>query len=174
MFKVQGEAGSRMTGFGALSAVLLGIVSVASPALMASDDNGTPTLRGIKAMSVVVENINPDAVRDGLTADQLKTDVELRLRRVGIKVSESAVPYLYVRVTVVRGAVNQSQYAYSCRVVFEQPVTVKANGVLTLVPTWSTGNIALVGSQRMSREVRDDVGDQVDEFSNAFLSVNPK
>jgi hypothetical protein len=166
--------GSRMTGLGTLSAVLLGVVSVASPTLIASNDNMASTLRGINALNVVVEGLNPDAIRDGLAADQLKTDVELHLRKAGITVSESALPYLYVQVTLVRGTANQSQYAYSCRISLEQPVTVKANEILVLASTWSRGTVGMVGSQRMSRVVRDEVADEVDEFANDFLSVNPK
>jgi len=53
-------------------------------------------------------------------------------------------------------------------------VTVKANEILVLASTWSRGTVGMVGSQRMSRVVRDEVADEVDEFANDFLSVNPK
>ena len=157
----------------ALTAGVIGMASVASPPLLASDDFAISTLRGINAIHVIVEGINPDAVKDGLSIDQLKTDAELRLRKAGIVVSDTSSPYVYVRVTLVK-AVGSNQYAYDCHVSLEQIITVKANQVVTMAATWSRGTVGLAGSQRMTRVVRDEVSDLVDEFANAFLSVNPK
>jgi hypothetical protein len=45
------------------------------------------TLKGVKSVSVLVENISPEAERDGLTKSQITTDVELPLIRFGGRVS---------------------------------------------------------------------------------------
>ena len=44
------------------------------------------TLQGLKGVHVVVEDLDPDVERDGLTQKQFRTDVELRLRKGGIRV----------------------------------------------------------------------------------------
>jgi len=60
------------------------------------------TLRGVKAMSVVIEDLQPAVERDGLTVVQLQTDVELRLRQSGILVENGARSvYLYVVVNAL-------------------------------------------------------------------------
>jgi len=94
--------GSRMTGLGTLSAVLLGVVSVASPTLIASNDNMASTLRGINALNVVVEGLNPMQSGMGWRQINSRPMSSLHLRKAGITVSESALPYLYVQVTLVR------------------------------------------------------------------------
>ena len=44
------------------------------------------TLCGIKTIDVVVEELRTDEIRDGLTKDQIRTDVELRLKKAGVAV----------------------------------------------------------------------------------------
>ena len=44
------------------------------------------SLRGLKGIAVVVEALQPEAERDGLTKSQIKTDIELKLRQAGIHV----------------------------------------------------------------------------------------
>src|SRR4030042_2259715 len=46
-------------------------------------------LRGIKGLLVVVEKINPEIEKDGLTENQNQTDVELKLRMAGLNVLTS-------------------------------------------------------------------------------------
>jgi hypothetical protein len=136
-------------------------------------ENSRPTLKGITEVAVVVEDPGADAIKDGLTIDQLQTDVELRLRKAGIKVSKEVSPYLYVNAHLLKSTTYPGLYAYHCEVSFQQRVTVMANGVVAYAATWSTGGIGIVGQADM-KTVRDDVGDLVDSFLNAYLSVNPK
>ena len=44
------------------------------------------TLVGISATEVLVEGLSKDAIEAGLTIRQIRTDVELRLRREGIRI----------------------------------------------------------------------------------------
>jgi hypothetical protein len=54
--------------------------------LLASAEKSVDTklLSGLKAVEILIESLNPDTERDGLSSEQLRTDVELRLRRAGI------------------------------------------------------------------------------------------
>ena len=54
------------------------------------------SLRGLQAVSVVIEDLGPDAESLGLTKSRLHSQVELRLRRSGITVLEDAIPFLYI------------------------------------------------------------------------------
>lgn len=130
------------------------------------------TLRNITAVHVVIEEIASDALRDGLAKEQIQTDVELRLRKAGVAVVDSAVPMLYVNANVIKG--KNGVYGYSCEIRLEQPVTVLSNQAFTMAPTWSTGGTGLVAISIMPMVVRNDIGDYVDQFINAYLSVHPK
>jgi hypothetical protein len=47
---------------------------------------GKESLKQLGPVRVLVEDLNPDLIKDGLDKAQLQQDVELRLRRSGIKV----------------------------------------------------------------------------------------
>jgi hypothetical protein len=133
------------------------------------------TLRGLEDVVVVVENTSVDAISDGLTVDQIQTDVELRLRKAGIKVRASSPSMLYVNVHLMKSkSPSDGLYVFSCVVAVEQAVVVSSNGVSALEHTWSVDGLGIVGRLNMSGAVRGDVGDLVDKFLNAYLSVNPK
>src|SRR5664280_2652986 len=62
-------------------------------------------LGGLKGLYVSVDDIQPEVERLGLTKDRIKTDVELRLRKAGVKVltekectATTGCPLLYVNV----------------------------------------------------------------------------
>jgi hypothetical protein len=134
------------------------------------------SLRGIKGVRVVVEDVSADAVRDGLTRDQIQTDVELRLRKAGINVVNNtpaarAILSIYAHLLKANGNLG---YIYNCDVHLAQLVTANANGVSVVATTWSTGMLGGVESSNMPRTIRDNIGDLVDDFLNAYLSVNPK
>jgi hypothetical protein len=56
------------------------------------------TLKGVPTVDVVIEKIDSDAERDGLSRSQIQTDVELRLRQAGITVVPSSLCILLVKV----------------------------------------------------------------------------
>jgi hypothetical protein len=139
------------------------------PASVLADERDT--LRGIRAIKVVVENLKPDVERDGLNASTLQTDVELKLRQAGIRVEETTA-YLYVRVTTLK---REAMYAYSMTANLSQHVVlVRDPAISANAVTWNAlGGIGMVGSARLS-VIRDYVRDVVDEFVNAYLAANPK
>jgi hypothetical protein len=128
---------------------------------------------------VVVENLdNPDAEKDGLTRDQIQTDVELHLRLAGIKVltmeqrqATPGMPYLYVNLNTVK---NRETYSFSIEITLRQRVNLRRDpNISVAAATWDVRRIGTVGSADLNH-VRDDIKDDVDKFINAWLSVNPK
>lgn len=146
---------------------------------MASDSKADrDTLRGIKTIQVVVLDISADAIKDGLTVQQIRTDVELRLRKAGVVVVDD-LPKSNRHLTIMAACVKRayegtSVYAYDVTVSFDQPAITVSNNVLAVLSTWSVGSVGLAGSSNMSRFVRETIGNFVDEYINAYLSVNPK
>jgi hypothetical protein len=166
----------RLKGMFALGSMLFFLPS----GLLGGDDPTTrATLRGIRGIVVVVESLAAEASKDGLTVDMIQTDTELSLRKAGIRVMDSRqsppLSYLYLSVNLIKEKGQlEDLYVYNCHIAFEQPATVKSNGVLAIVPTWSVDGVGSIGRNRMSRLIRDRLQDLVEAFLNAYLSVNPK
>lgn len=139
------------------------------------------TLRGLKGVHVLIETIARDAQRDGLTRSSLQTDVELKLRTAGIRVvtseerfEEPGWPSLYVNVNALASSTGNS-YAYSIRVGLDQEVSLwRKPTIRATATTWISASVGIVGVNRMRAAVRESVSDQVDEFLNNYLAVNPK
>jgi hypothetical protein len=111
---------------------------------------------------------------------QIQTDVELRLRQVGIRVltqderrSVPGEPLLEVLVTSV---VNENgRCAYRSDVtVYQHAYMLETDTSSAIVSTWSVGSVVIVGLRNLFASVRRNVRDRVDQFINAYLSVNPR
>jgi hypothetical protein len=131
-------------------------------------------LRGLKGVNVFVY-LNAEAERLGLIRDQVKTDVELRLRKAGIKVlieKESfetpGVPTLWVAVDMIISDI----YVFNVRVHLREEVKL-ARGFYTFGEIWEGGVFGAIRTGNI-RKIRESVGDEVDEFINDYLAVNPK
>lgn len=141
------------------------------------------TLKGLPGVFVLVEQMDPDAERDGLAQSTLTKDVEQRLRETGIRVltrpellATPGKPYLYLRVYAVRATGETAGvYAYSISLELKQEVRLtRASPVRSLAATWrATEEVGTVQAARLS-SVRDKVRDMVDQFINAYLAANSK
>jgi hypothetical protein len=160
-------------------AVLWGIIGLSGAGSWAIDTEHTrATLRGIEGVHVIVERLQPESERYGLNSQQLQTDVELQLRQAGIRVLTKeelfaipSAPWLYINVNVQPR--SEGLAAYSIGVVLNQRASLKSDGSLASVATWSSGEVGSVGSAHLST-IRDVVKDQVNQFVNAYLSVHPR
>lgn len=135
-------------------------------------------LVGLKGVYVLVESLDPQAERLGLTKGQIQTDVELRLRKAGVMVltreewkKTPGKPFLYVNISTKTRS-GSELCAYSTHVKLEELVTL-ARGFQTAGTIWNTGEVGTVGINKIS-QIRDSVGDRVDSFINDYLAANPK
>jgi hypothetical protein len=146
--------------------------------------SGTPfeigSLRGLKDLAIVVEDLHPDIEQDGLDRSTIKTDVELKLRLAGIRIATFAeVPrtgggrYLYVNVNSTQMK-ELSLYAVSIRLELVQGVLL-ARDPTTILPgrTWAVSSVTCVGKNAVS-SARDVIKDLVDVFINDYLAANPR
>lgn len=130
------------------------------------------TLKGLHGVEVVVESLEAEAEKHGLTKKALQTAVELRLRQHGIKVNPGE-PFLYIHVNAF---VNEA-FSFSVvtiRVKFVQPAVLLLNPkIRAYVITWQYANTFLYSLDKL-RGVRENVLDFVDKFINDYLAANPK
>ena len=135
------------------------------------------TLQGITAVRASILLTSNDAQKDGLTEDQLQTDVELRLRKAGITVIGSSAQTLRVVVVAygVRDGSAIQSYAFLFSAALVQGIALTRDpSILALGETWSVAGVGTVGATRFSRYVRDTLADLIDQFINAYLEQNPK
>ena len=163
--------------------VFVGMVAMVTLSISASvgfarDDKFTgETLRGIKGFSVSVGSLKPEIERKGLTRDQIKADVELKLRLAGIKVltdaewdEEIGRPWIFVQPTVFE-MTQYPAFLYSINIKVFQIARLIRTGEFDFVATWYRDFVGI--TSRLSR-IRNTIKDQMDIFLNAYLSVNPK
>src|ERR1022692_363508 len=139
------------------------------PASLADNDR-IESLAGIKGLMVKIEPMS-SAMQPYLTDAQIRTDVELRIRKAGIPVvprlENSSQAYLYVAVT----AMPEASFIFGIEVWVQQEATLDRNGKPGLATTWNTGYL---GRAPTVDGIRKRLGDQIDDFLNDYLTANPK
>ncbi len=133
------------------------------------------TLQGINGVYLVVEVVEPEIERAGLTRVQIKADVELKLRMTGLNVldPEEATktpgrPWLAVYPNI---QTTDGVYVYATMLNLYQDVSLVRNSNRSIASTWST---ASYGTTLSLVNIRSKIKGLVDEFLNAWLSANPK
>jgi hypothetical protein len=155
--------------------VMMFLIAISSPPVRAQRDKySNPTLEGITAISVTIEAL-PDVAKEiGLTREAIQTDVELKLRLAGMRVVTReevsklpGAPHLYVQANLT-GNADAADIEFEAR----QNVLLERNGKPAIsAVTWRT---SVLLSHPSLQEIRTYIKDGVDEFLNAWLSVNPK
>ena len=186
----------RTYGYTLMATILVSAIWQAST--WASDDTKSrATLRGVDAVYVLVENLDPELRAElrkgGLTEAGLEAAVERRLETAGLKVlSEEALrtaPHpcvLYVNLQIL---MPETKYGYSVegeQISKDKPadkyfyrVDIELRQMASLLrdplikgsaATWS---VRSMGFRRLAR-IQGDVMDQVTTFIDAHVAVNPK
>ncbi len=169
----------RFWGTAAVAALVVAVFLLSTVSIAGGEAVfGPGGLRGLRGVHVFVEGMKPEAERLGLSKAQIKTDVELRLRKAGVRVLTEeeflewlGMPCLFVNINTT---INQARttVTYTIIVFLSERVTLarqlKAWGAI-----WLTAGGGIVGTKKI-REIRGDVADLVEEFINDYLAANPK
>jgi hypothetical protein len=151
------------------------LIGISSPPIQAQDtERRRATLKGISALSVLVEDLPNGAKVLGLTRESIQTDVELKLRLAGIRVVTDQEDLSLPGMPSLSVVVNLTESAKSASIDIElhQNAFLERNGQLVVdVTTWGTGGLA---ANPTAQDIRNYIKDHVDKFLNAWLSVNPK
>jgi len=123
------------------------------------------TLKGIGEVQVAIGDLSDSAQALGLEEEKIQTDIEVQLRRAGLRVSSTPVgAFIYVSVSVVGKA-------SAIRVELNQSARLLLSGEVWTVTTWSKDYLE---ANSTAESVRSHFKDIVDAFLNDWLSVNPK
>ena len=158
------------------SIFIMVLMLVLSTSVFAGDiKSDRETLKNLKGVHVHVQDLNQDIEQAGLSKNQIRTDVELKLRLAGIKVltliehyEGKGAPYLHIYLDSHK--TEKGEFVYSLSFGIIQEVRLVRNNTITDAITWS---ISGVGYNNIEG-IRAHIKDRADKFINDYLSVNPK
>ncbi len=131
------------------------------------------SLRGLKTVQVIVERSATDATGE-LPTSTLQTEIELRLRLAGLEVKAGRDSHLHICVQPLPLQTND-HCVYSVKVELNQAASLTRDSTIFFpMRTWHTELIGVVEAKKMNEAIQDAVSDLMDQFVNAYLSVNPR
>jgi hypothetical protein len=149
---------------------------------MAQLPNQKNALRSLSSPNVEVEVQDASFQRSVLSESQVRTDVELKLRRAGIRLTDRSDSYPKIVVNV-RAAKDETLgrgialYPFSINVELVSFINAEMDAKkpprLLFAIIWETDKVGMFGSSRL-QEIRGLINDCVDEFINDYLAANPK
>ncbi len=154
-----------------LMAMLTGVGGQAS-------DAERNTMKGLAGLGILVADLPAGMVQAGLTSEMVRADVELQLKKAGIRVytdeeRKKAIGRPTVLV-IIEWAVwpNKGLFAASIDAELCQEVMTLSNRQRVWNTTWATG--AMYGGSLTDMEpVRAKVRDLIDQLAKDYRAVNP-
>ncbi|MFQ5960038.1 MAG: hypothetical protein ACE5MG_01485 [Candidatus Methylomirabilales bacterium] len=181
-----GETVSRVEP-GTVSRVEPGTVSRVEPvskdriiATARASESDRYSLAGLSGVHVEVSGVMPQSAQQDLTEVTLQTDVEMRLRKAGIRTMNPkeilqvpGTPHLTLKVTTHEDP-EHLFYAFGIELALVQDVVLLRDTKLVgRGATWSTGAVGLVGIQSL-RDIRFHVWEMVDQFAKDYQAADQK
>ena len=127
-------------------------------------------LKGIKSIGLVIEGLPPEATNFGLLKKTLQTDVELKLRLLGIY-DNSSLGYLYLNVNLLADTHSVSG---NVSVTVRQFAMLETSAQIAMVTIWGVAEVFTAKKSSAESMIRKIVKDSVDEFLNDYLEANPR
>jgi hypothetical protein len=131
------------------------------------------TLRGLKGIGVVIDVLDPELEKLGVTRDVLIARLLARLQGNRIRIDPGAAEFAGLRITAVRG--NRGPFALSLAFGLYQPVLVSRDpGLRTSTQTWEVETVLLADPKMLATACAETADELADRFAAAFHSVNPE
>lgn len=131
------------------------------------------TLRGLKALNVVVDTIGQDLQKEGLSGAALRDQIESRLKDAGIPVDPQATDFVGLR--ILGAQAKRSPAALSLALGVYQPVILaRDKEIRTSTDTWGAQSVLLSPSGQIKQSVSETLDELVAQFIAAYRSVNPQ
>jgi len=142
------------------------------------------SLRGLKDFFVLVDPLSPEVERGGITSEQLKEEVETRLKRAGINVlredeeeekfKDPAKTFLYINFTAYT-LQKDLTYGFSLNVYLNQRVNLHHHPRISCMgTTWYSGGVGILRANKLKTFGQVELAEHLDKFINNYLAVNPK
>jgi len=155
--------------------LLIAALALLPPAMRAAGDGpiDRATLAGLKEVGVVVDTLDPDLERQGVTRDLVLSRLLARVQNDHIAVNPAAAEFLGLRINAVRA--GRGPYAVSVTLSLYQPVLLVRNrDVKTSTQTWEVESVLLADPKVLLTACYDTAENLADRFAAAWRSVNPE
>jgi len=131
------------------------------------------TLRGLKAFNIVIDPLDPQLEKAGLSADALRSRIDTRLRHAGVPLDNNAIEFVGLRIDAMLLKKGPASLCFS--LAFYQPVALARDPkIRTATQTWDVHRMQVVPLKSMVQAAQDAVDDVTDLFVAAYRSVNPQ
>lgn len=159
----------------------LAVLILAAGVCFASDTSmDRATLRGLKAVKVVVDPLGPELEREGLDANRLRGTIEQKLRDAGVKIDNDVNEFVGLSISFAQAgrkvlSVKKGPFSLTIGLgVYQVAVLTRDMATKTVVETWGVEKTASASARGLDRDVSNAVDDLVDQLVKAYLSVNPR
>jgi hypothetical protein len=141
------------------------VVATSRPMPVAAAERRLIPLERVEQVSVMVDDMTPDAATLALTRELIQADAEAQLRSHGLRVrGEGVMPALYFQISVLCDDRDPCAIDVSSAAV--QDVYLEALATTPIrAKTWYSGQIILAARSEVSTTVRNAVRGQADEFA---------
>lgn len=130
------------------------------------------TLRGLSAVNVVIDRVDPALEEEGITQAALRARVADRLRAAGIKVDEKSADFLALRAMHVRDG-RRGPFAICLNLgAYQRVALVRDANLKTSTQTWEVETVLMAGGKVIYRACMDSVDELADRFVAAWREVN--
>ena len=152
---------------------------IARVALASDTSMDRATLRGLKAVKVVLDPLGPELEHEGLDPNRFRISIEQKLRNAGIKVDNDVNEFVGLSVSFAQGArknlfTKKGTFSLSVSLgLYQVAVLTRDMATKTVVETWGVDKTLSASSRDMDRDVSNAVDELADQFVKAYRSVNP-
>jgi hypothetical protein len=153
--------------------LLVALLAVFGAGLSAGDAAlDRATLRGLKAFNIVIDPLDPQLEKGGLSADALRSRIDTRLRHAGIALDNNAIEFVGLRIDSMLAKKGQDSLCFS--LAFYQPVLLTRDQTIrTATATWDVHKMLVIPAKSLVDAAVDAVDQIADQFVAAYRSANP-
>jgi hypothetical protein len=155
--------------------LLFAALLVLSPSTRAAGDApiDRATLKGLKAVGVVIDVIDPELEKAGVTREMMLSPLLARLQARHIAIDPNAKEFVGLRITAVRA--SRGPFSLSLTLGLYQPVVLSRDRqIRTSTQTWEVESVLLADTKVLLTACRESADDLAERFAAAFLAVNPE
>jgi hypothetical protein len=139
------------------------------------------TLRGLKAVKVVVDRPPAEMERAGFDRDHLRAIIEQKLRDAGIKIDNDAIEFLGLGIAMAQGgrkvplAFGKAPVSLTLSLDLYQVIVLSRDPTIkTVAETWGQEKVIQATAKSLDQVLPGAVDELAGQFVTAFRSVNPQ
>jgi hypothetical protein len=139
------------------------------------------TLRGLKAVKVVVDPPPLEMEREGFDRDHLRASIEQKLGDAGIKIDNDAIEFLGLGISMVQGgrkvplSFGKAPVSLTLSLGLYQVIVLSRDQTIkTVAETWEQQKVIQATAKTLDKVLPGAIDELGDQFVKAYRSVNPQ